>query len=216
MAKPSLAPQQARSRESETKLIKATIDALSQYGLEGTTIPRVAEQAGLTPGAVYRRFPDKNALLERCILRILEDEPKRAEQVFTPEIVAKTKLPVLIEQLVRANLLSLRKSARLIRALRQFVRESDHHSFKRKAMALELRTSDHVMDIMLAYRKQIRHPDPRAALYMAFLMLNATIVELVVNDDDTLEHLQTRIPTDDDSLVRELARMFLSYLGVKV
>lgn len=215
MPKPSLAPQQARSRESETKLIKAAIGVLGQYGLEGTTIPRVAEQAGLTPGAVYRRFPDKNALLERCIMRILEDEPRQAEQVLTPDIAAKTKLPVLVEKIVRTNLLSLRKNARLVRALRRFVRESDHRAFKRKAMELELRAADHVLDIMLAYRRQIRHPDPRAALSMAFLMLSATLMELVVNDDDTLEHLRNRIPTDDDSLVRELMRMFLGYLGAK-
>ena len=60
----SLAPQQARSRESLRKLQKATAEVLGQHGVEGTTIPRIAHHAGMTPGAIYRRFHDKDALLE--------------------------------------------------------------------------------------------------------------------------------------------------------
>ena len=67
MAKKTLEPQQARSRESTRKLLKAAAEVLGQHGLEGTTIPRIAQHAGLTPGAVYRRFPDKDALLEAVV-----------------------------------------------------------------------------------------------------------------------------------------------------
>jgi len=51
----SLAPQQARSRESLRKLLKAAAEVLGQHGLDGATIPRIAAHAGLTPGAIYRR-----------------------------------------------------------------------------------------------------------------------------------------------------------------
>jgi AcrR family transcriptional regulator len=212
MTKPSLEPRQARSRESETKLIKATVNILRQYGLEGATIPRVAEQAGLTPGAVYRRFPDKNALLERCILRILEDQLKHLEQTLTQQVTAKIKLPALIEEIVRANLAGLRTNAKMLHALRQFVRNSDHRAFKRKATELEKSASAYLLNLLMAYQKQIRHPDPKAALSMAFLALNTTLMELFA-EDDTLKHLQDFMPTDDESLVRELKRMFLSYIG---
>ncbi|HET9365675.1 MAG TPA: helix-turn-helix domain-containing protein, partial [Candidatus Angelobacter sp.] len=66
--KRALAPQQERSRESLRKLLKAAAEVLGQHGVEGTTIPRIAQHAGLTPGAVYRRFHDKEALLEEVIL----------------------------------------------------------------------------------------------------------------------------------------------------
>ena len=68
----NLEPQQARSRESLRKLLKAAAEVLGQHGIEGTTIPRIAAHAGLTPGAIYRRFDDKDALLETMILGILE------------------------------------------------------------------------------------------------------------------------------------------------
>ncbi|HEX4681826.1 MAG TPA: helix-turn-helix domain-containing protein, partial [Gemmatimonadaceae bacterium] len=62
-AKKTLQPQQERSRESERKLLKAAAEVLGQHGVEGATIPRIARHAGLTPGAVYRRFRDKDELL---------------------------------------------------------------------------------------------------------------------------------------------------------
>jgi AcrR family transcriptional regulator len=37
----------------------------------GRSIPRIAQHAGLTPGAIYRRFHDKDALLEATILGML-------------------------------------------------------------------------------------------------------------------------------------------------
>lgn len=212
MAKSSLAPRQARSRESETKLLKAAVEVLGRYGLEGATIPRVAEHAGLTPGAVYRRFPDKNALLERCILRILEDQLKHLPRTLTPEIASKSKFAELVQEIARTMLASYRDNAKLLRALRQFVQGSDHRAFKRKVMELENRTVEYLLDVLMTYRKHIRHPDPRAALTMAFVMLTATLVELVVVADN-LKNFQNRMPTDDESLLRELTRMFLSYLG---
>jgi len=67
----TLEPQQARSRESLRKLVKAATEVLGQHGVEGATIPRIAEHAGLTPGAIYRRFRDKDSLLEAVVLGIL-------------------------------------------------------------------------------------------------------------------------------------------------
>ena len=72
-----LEPQQARSRESERKLLKAAAEVLGQHGVAGTTIPRIAAHAGLTPGSIYRRFPDKEVLLETMILGILERQDER-------------------------------------------------------------------------------------------------------------------------------------------
>jgi AcrR family transcriptional regulator len=94
MAKNSLAPQQARSRESLRKLLKAAAEVLGQHGVEGTTIPRIAQHAGLTPGAVYRRFPDKDALLETVILGILARQDERLRVALTPELARQIPLAV--------------------------------------------------------------------------------------------------------------------------
>src|SRR5271163_5196423 len=102
MDKNKLAPQQARSRESTRKLLKAAAEVLGQHGVEGTTIPRIAQHAGLTPGAIYRRFADKDALLETVILGILERQDERLRTGLTPEMAAQIPLPVFAEQIVHS------------------------------------------------------------------------------------------------------------------
>src|SRR5258707_15033457 len=99
MARKTLEPQQARSRESTRKLLKAAAEVLGQHGLEGTTIPRIAQHAGLTPGAVYRRFPNKDALLEAVVIGILERQEQRLRMGLTPGRVRQNPLAVFAHQL---------------------------------------------------------------------------------------------------------------------
>src|SRR5580693_1336865 len=97
MIRKALAPQQARSRESTRKLLKAATEVLGQHGVEGTTIPRIAQHAGLTPGALYRRFPDKDALLETVIIGILERQQERLRMALTPAMARQIPLAVFAE-----------------------------------------------------------------------------------------------------------------------
>src|SRR5215470_14038319 len=115
MAKNSLAPQQARSRESLRKLLKAAAEVLGQHGVEGATIPRIARHAGLTPGAVYRRFPDKDALLETVILGILERQDQRLRASITLEHARQIPLPVFADQIINSIVISNRMNGPLLR-----------------------------------------------------------------------------------------------------
>ncbi|EME58350.1 TetR/AcrR family transcriptional regulator [Amycolatopsis decaplanina] len=56
-------PQQARSRESLQKVLAAAEHVLAGQGFEEFTVAAVAEQAGMSVGAIYRRFSGKNQLL---------------------------------------------------------------------------------------------------------------------------------------------------------
>lgn len=56
-------PQQARSRESLQKVLAAAEHVLATGGLDEFTVGAVAEQAGLSVGAIYRRFDGKDQLL---------------------------------------------------------------------------------------------------------------------------------------------------------
>jgi AcrR family transcriptional regulator len=160
----TLAPQQERSRESLRKLLKAAAEVLGQHGLEGTTIPRIAQHAGLTPGAVYRRFHDKEALLETAILGILERQDERMKTGITPATAAQIPLPVFAGQVIGGMVLTYRVNASLLRAIRIFVQGRTHTPFWRKACKLEVRSYERVLELFLAHHKDIRHPDPRIAV----------------------------------------------------
>ena len=214
MAKKSLAPQQERSRESLRKLLKAAAEVLGQHGVEGTTIPRIAQHAGLTPGAIYRRFPDKEALLEEVILGILERQDERTRTGLSPEKAAQIPLTVFAEQIIHGMVVGYRHSAALLRALRIFVQGRANTPFWRKACRLEVRSYERVIELFLAHRDQIHHPDPRGAVSMALMMVISTLFEIVVMPTD-LGPIKNFLPKDDLALRRELTRAFLSYLGVE-
>ncbi|MEV4603427.1 TetR/AcrR family transcriptional regulator [Amycolatopsis sp. NPDC049253] len=56
-------PQQARSRESLQKVLSAAEHVLADGGIEEFTVGAVADRAGLSVGAIYRRFSGKDQLL---------------------------------------------------------------------------------------------------------------------------------------------------------
>jgi AcrR family transcriptional regulator len=214
MAKKTLAPQQARSRESMRKLLKAAAEVLGQHGLKGATIPRIARHAGLTPGAVYRRFPDKDALLETVIIGILERQDERLRMMLTPAMARQIPLAVFAEQLINNMLVSYRANAALLRAIRHFAQGRDHTSFYRKVTKLEMGTYRYLVELFLEHRKEVKHPDPQMAVSFALVTLISTLIELILVDHD-MKTWQAVIPRDDQALKSELLRSFLRYLGIE-
>ena len=214
MTKKTLAPQQERSRESLRRLQKATAEVLGQHGVEGATIPRIAQHAGLTPGAIYRRFHDKDALLEATILGILERQEERMKTGLTTAAAAQIPLPVFAEQVVGGMVLSYRVNASLLRAMRTFVQSRASSPFYKKAMKAESRSFERVVELFMAHRKDIKHPDPRTAISLAFMMVSSTLFDWVVMPLD-VGAWKSFLPKDDQALKRELTRAFLSYLGVE-
>ena len=69
------------------------------------------------------------------------------------------------------------------------------------------------MELFLVHREEVKHPDPQMAVSFALMTLTSTLIELILVDQD-LKNWQVVIPKDDQSLKRELLRVFLSYLGI--
>jgi len=72
MMNSSLAPQQNRSAETHQKLLEALDRLLKKHSFEELTVAQIAAEAGLTTGAIYRRFKDKRALLAASFERFLD------------------------------------------------------------------------------------------------------------------------------------------------
>ncbi|MGC1159487.1 MAG: TetR/AcrR family transcriptional regulator [Acidobacteriaceae bacterium] len=205
-------PQQARSRESERKLLKAAAEVLGQHGVQGTTIPRIAAHAGLTPGSIYRRFPDKEVLLETMILGILERQDERLRTGLSQEMIGQIPLPVFAESMIHNLLVSYRANAGLMRAMQQFARASDNQEFRRKVTKLEVRSFERLVELFLATAKNIDHPEPRIAVSLGLTMVVSTLHDFILHTTD-LKAWKTLLPQDDPTLRRELTRAFLRYLG---
>ncbi len=57
----------------EEKIITATVECIEKYGIKGTTIRQIAEQAGVNIAAINYYFRSKDALIERCMRQTLHN-----------------------------------------------------------------------------------------------------------------------------------------------
>jgi AcrR family transcriptional regulator len=83
MARPALKPARAsapaepglqaqKSAATRARLIDATIRCIIRYGYSRTTTPRVAEEAGLSRGAMLHHFENGGALMQAAIAELHE------------------------------------------------------------------------------------------------------------------------------------------------
>src|SRR5947207_2862540 len=77
-------PQQVRSRETLDRILDAAEQVLEEKAFGEATLAEIMERAGVTVGAFYRRFPDKDALLHHLDERFFADMHRRADQVLDP------------------------------------------------------------------------------------------------------------------------------------
>ena len=209
--KKMLAPQQARSRESLARLLKATAEILQEMGLEGATIPRIAARAGLSPAAVYRRFPDKDSLLQTLVIKIMEDSDKRTADLLVEQRAAEPTLRQAAEQIIQQTIESYRQYSRLLSAMIRFYRGHPDEGFRRKVDKIETLTFRRVVEYMLHFRKEIRHPEPEAAVTFAFSVAGHSLREIILMELMT-DVWSPLLPRSDAQLGQELTAMVLAYL----
>ncbi len=199
---------QARSRRTLERLLDAAENLLERRGLAAATVPAIAARCGLSVGAVYRRFPDKDTLMrgvyERFFARSRESnrtalEPSRWEGVATCDVVT-----ALVTGMVRGY----RQHRGVLRALLQYGETHPNRRFRRRASQLTGEALAAIERLLLTRRHETSHPDPGRALRLALLAVGSALRTLVFSPegDNPFE--------TDDRLAEELSRMCATYLGI--
>lgn len=67
----------ARAENGRRDLMDIAIDCFARYGYQGASIDRIAKAAGLTKGAIYYHFTDKEALLFAAVKNRVEQFERR-------------------------------------------------------------------------------------------------------------------------------------------
>jgi AcrR family transcriptional regulator len=201
-------PQQKRSRATADRLISATIQILDEHGLKGAVIPKIADKAGVAHGSVYRRFPDKHALLRAACLHVLQ-RTNEGNRTLLKVALLRPSLEETVGCFIGLLFLQYRTHPKLLQALTQFVTEDDNAHFTLEARRLVSANVDETASVFLTFQSEINHADPRLAL--RFAILNATTsIRAIVFEPGSLWH--ELFPGAEDALVTELVRTFISYL----
>ena len=206
-------PRQARSRETLRRLLDAAEAVLVRYGPAGTTLPRIAKQAGVAPASVYRRFRDKEALMAAVFRRFTERSSGAVKAQFDPESVRPLGLVKFSTNVIQGMVQGFRANGPLSRAAMQYAEQHPHVDFIRRTGASESHSFQQMVATFLMWRDEIKHPDPEQAIRFGFLIVACVLRDLVIFDRTRL--MRPVLTVDDEMLKRELPRLFLRCLGIE-
>src|SRR6187402_1987445 len=167
-------PRQARSRESQKRLLDAAEAMLEKHGPEGATLPRIAKEAKLAPASVYRRFRDKDALMAAVFDRFGEAGAK--ELASEPDTAAIRALGIrgLARGWVAGMISGLSHRTALTRAALLYTQQHRDAPFVRRKEALEVQGFERLVKLFLLFRSEIKHPDPEYAVRCAMMIVAVT------------------------------------------
>lgn len=80
-AAPSASRPEAQRGERRDAILHAAGRCFTCYGFHRTTMQMVAQEAGMSPGNIYRYFPSKNAIVEGMVERDREETRRRFAEI---------------------------------------------------------------------------------------------------------------------------------------
>lgn len=201
-------PQQSRSQETLGRILDAAERVLEEKSFGDATLAEIMERAGVTVGAFYRRFPDKDALLHHLDDRFFNELRGHADELLDPARWDGASLTQIIPQLARIAVPLFRMRRGLLRTV--FIRartDAKIQATAREINGLFLSKLRVLADARLA---EIEHPVPHAAVDLGFRIFVGALRETVVFG----EVWPDSPAMSDEQLAHELARSYLAYLGI--
>lgn len=169
-------PKQRRSRESYERVLEAAHTLLEENGFDGFTIQEVAARSGVSVGAIYERFGNKETLLRAVHARLMESmseanaAAETATEIFQDAADAIAASVAGMARVMNDNRKALRVFMHLGAADEVISARGSEASI---ALSREFKRS------LKAYADEFRHPQPDVALDVAFRIAYCTLARQV-------------------------------------
>jgi AcrR family transcriptional regulator len=200
-------PRQHRSQETLHRILDAAEQVLAHKSFNEATLAEIVERAGVTVGAFYRRFPDKDALLHHLDERFFDELYSAADAVFDPARWEGARAGEIVEAAARAAVGLYRERRGLLRSL--FLRARTDPVIQANARRVNAHHIECLRAILLARRAELGHPDPELAVALGFRMFVGILRETVLFDD-----VWPPESASGDRLATEVGRALRCYLGI--
>lgn len=205
-----LPARQERSQATTEHLLEAAEHLLREGGADAATLRAIADRAGVSLGIVYRRFPDKDAVLRAVYMRFFERVAELNARSLASERLRRATIAQSARGLVAGIAEGYRVHRPLLRALVLYARTHPDAEFRKRAAALNAAAFADMQRLFEAHGDAITHPHPELAVPFAISAVASMLQERMLFHD---VWAQPTLPQPE--LVTEAARMFLSYLGVR-
>ncbi|MGV9633347.1 TetR/AcrR family transcriptional regulator [Nocardia rhamnosiphila] len=114
-AGPRRRPSQERAKATREHILDTAARLFGERGIAATSTNRIATEAGLSIGTVYRYFSDRSVMVEELLQRLLETIERRFTQRLST--LPHTALEALISDILHTVTDELVANAGLVRAL---------------------------------------------------------------------------------------------------
>ena len=200
-------PRQARSTATYRRLLDAAETLLESESFDAVSVAEIARRAGVTTGAFYARFADKDALLEALELRVTETVLDRLRRVTERNALDGRTLAEALHRYFAALVDAYVTTRGAGRAL--VLRSHTDGKLRGRLERLNREGPPQVIDQLLA-KAGIKHPKPKQGVELALLTVRSTLRETILFQEPRLNGG----PVPPEILVEELTRMFIRYLGL--
>lgn len=197
----SHAPQQLRSRRTEQRLVEATLSLLQEGGLAACTVPAVAERAGVAVGSVYRRYPDKQAMVGSAILALFSVPPE-AERQYVAIVEESSDLDDFLRRLTLSTIIATQHNRTLVLATRDFARLTTDEAWLSDYRRLRGRARTLVLDAAIE-RFRAELPGGDAPLRLALAAIYGAVEVVFIEPIPGLYET----PPDPEMFALELAAL---------
>ena len=200
-------PQQSRSQETLDRILDAAEQVLAEKAFGEATLAEIMERAGVTVGAFYRRYPDKNALLRHLDERFFGEMLAKAEQFFDPAKWGGASAREIIDEFAREAVEVYTARRGLLRSL--FLRARADTVLQQSALNVNAQFIARLREMLLPRVAEMTHPDPERGIELGFMMMIGALRELVVFGE-----IWPSPPAHTLALAAEVSRMYCGYLGI--
>jgi AcrR family transcriptional regulator len=200
-------PQQTRSQATLDRILDAAETVLEEKSFGEATLAEIMDRAGVTVGAFYRRFPDKDALLHLLDNRFFAELHELAQTSLGETKWKAATVPQIVYGFTETAVQLYKERRGLLRSL--FLRARTDPVIMKSARDVNAHYIDRLRTLLLARGDQLDHPSPERAVELGFMILVGALRETVLFGE-VWPNPQAVV---DDGLSKELARSYLAYLG---
>lgn len=174
-----LEPQQARSRDKLQRIMDAALALFTAKGYENTGMAEIAAAAGIAAGSIYRRFPDKQALLYAVLASYFGARAADVDRFFA-ENEASLKTPQDVVEFYIRLMFSSRRNDRAI--LRLFERSALFDNVACEMAASANRYTAEAAAALLRERWPDAPADMTETIVKIHTVIRGTVVLMVLSD----------------------------------
>jgi AcrR family transcriptional regulator len=169
-------PKQRRSRESYARVLDASHALLEENGFEGFTVQEVAARSGVSVGAIYERFGNKETLLRAVHARLMDSMSEAHERAAAEASAdgAATAIASSVAAMARV----MRENREALRAFMHLGAVDEVISARGSKASIAL--SKEFRRSLTPYAPEFHHPQPEIALDVAFRMTYCTLARQVM------------------------------------